>query len=174
MHCTTAQFKTANGIALHASSGQDPKWHALAEVWTTPPVRNRFLSAGFHPSLHVARGISAATTAGIGPVVRDADGNVLFRLTWDTEQLPFNAWDILKLLLRIGASLLLLAACWETCMGLVRRSLTWTAVLLFAVLLIALRYLSMQVYPITPFDRLPLFGPQLYACLLYTSPSPRD
>ena len=66
MHCTTAQFKTANGIALHASIGQDPKWHALAEVWTTPPVRNRFLSAGFHPSLPVTCGIRSATTAASG------------------------------------------------------------------------------------------------------------
>jgi two-component system, NtrC family, nitrogen regulation sensor histidine kinase NtrY len=163
LNCTSAQFRTANGIALHATLGQNPKWHALMEVWSTPPVHNRYLSAGFHPSLRVTQGISAATTAGIGPVVRDADGNVLFRLTWDTELLPFNGWDILKLMLRIGASLLLLAACWETCMGLARRSLSWTAVLLFAILLIALRYLSMQIYPITPFDRLPLFGPQLYA-----------
>ena len=162
-HNSAAQFRTANGIALHTTDGSDVKWHALAEVWNAPPVRNRFLAAGFHPSLDVADGIIAETTAGIGPVVRDMDGAVLFRLAWDTERLPFNAWDVLKLLLRIAATLLLLAACWLTCMDVARRSKAWVATVLFIALLVALRYLSMQVYPIAPFDRLLLFGPQLYA-----------
>ncbi|MFZ1687911.1 MAG: ATP-binding protein [Flavobacteriales bacterium] len=166
LHCTSAQFRTANGIALHAYAGQDNKWHGLAEVWNAPPVRNRFLSPGFHPSLDVPAGILAETSAGIGPVIRDADGHVLFRLAWGTEDLPFNGWDWLKLLLRVSATILLLCACWLVCMDVSRRSASWIGVLVFVAVLGALRYLSMQWYPITPFDRLPLFGPQLYATSL--------
>ncbi|MEO8069715.1 MAG: HAMP domain-containing sensor histidine kinase [Flavobacteriales bacterium] len=163
LRCTSAQFRTANGIALHASAGQDVRWHALAEVWSAPPMHNQYLTAGFHPSLDVARGVVAETTAGIGPVVRDADGAVLFRLAWGTERLPFNGWDWLKLMLRIAATVLLLCACWIVCMDMAQRTKAWIGVVGFTVLLCAMRYLSMLWYPITPFDRLPLFGPQLYA-----------
>lgn len=157
-----AHLRTGGSILLHNWQRQHPVWHATAEVYTAPPVSNRYLNAGFHPSLGVPRGVIAETTPGIGPVVRDAEGRVMFRLSWNTERLPFNAWDIARALLLILASITLLAAVWQACIIPARHNPA-LGILLFTAVLALLRWLSMRIYPVEPFDRLQLFGPQLYA-----------
>ncbi|QQR88060.1 MAG: GHKL domain-containing protein [Flavobacteriales bacterium] len=157
-----AHLRTGSNILLHTFESQQPAWHATAEVYTAPPVSNRYLSASFHPSLGVPRGVIAETTPGIGPVVRDAEGHVMFRLSWNTERLPFNTWDIARALLLILASITLLAAVWKASMHIARRNAA-LGILVFIVVLVLLRWISMRIYPVEPFDRLQLFGPQLYA-----------
>jgi hypothetical protein len=134
----------------------------MAEIWNEAPFVNSYLRPSFHGSLRAEEGL-VALGSGIGPVVRDRNGAALFHLGWSTGVLPLSWSDELKIALVLVAALLLIAVCWLACDSLAAAYGAWAGALLFVMLIATLRYASLLLYPIAPFDRLPLFGPELYA-----------
>jgi hypothetical protein len=154
-----------DGIALHGvfSNGSDEDAHQLVRVWQTYPFQNTYLRPSFAVWTRAAPGLIAETGPGIGPVVRDADGAVMFRLAWAGEVRPFTPWDAVRMCLLLLAGALLVASCWSLAVLLGAHERSWTAVLAFTTAIVGLRWAGLAAYPIPPFDRLALFGPELYA-----------
>ncbi|MBS1582921.1 MAG: sensor histidine kinase [Bacteroidetes bacterium] len=158
---TAAHLVLADGIYLHAhATAGDLDVHALRRVWRQPPFENRYLEPGFEAGLSPADGVAAAMGPGLGPVVRDAQGGVMFRLRWvdDTPPPGLRSW------ISLGLALLAIActvwACWSWAMGL--RG-PWRAVLAFVPLLLLARVLTLMGGPFLALEAHPLFDPSLFA-----------
>ena len=93
----TSRIRSGSSLYLHAGV-MSPRGsvHALRLLWFQPPFENRYLQPHFHPSLGVASGVVASVEPGFGPVVRDPQGGVLFRLQWVDDAPPpgTDAWEI--------------------------------------------------------------------------------
>jgi len=159
-----AHLRVGSSVMLHARLPlPDGMVHLAAEAWNGPPFTNSYLRPAFATWLHAPSGLVAEPGPGLGPVVRDREGNVLFRLAWADDANGFDDRDTARLVLRVLAIVLLVAACWLFLWRLVDRGRPGAASFLFMALIAVLRAASLQLYPISPFDRLELFGPELYA-----------
>lgn len=164
LHYGGGSIRTASGTYLHCvvKHGQF-SMHGLRPLWVTPPIENRYLSRGFHPSLKVPDGLLADHTAEQGPLVRDADGVPLFRLVWRNGALELGAWLVQKLILFLLAAACLLAAGWHLAMRAVRAGNAATGAISFVVGVVAFRAATLLWLPLAPLDRLPLFDPAVFA-----------
>ncbi|HEX2617810.1 MAG TPA: hypothetical protein VHL57_09730, partial [Flavobacteriales bacterium] len=158
---TAAHVVLPDGIYLHARSDQGPvQVHALQRIWRMPPFENRYLRRGFTDGFTAEAGIMASTEAGLGPVVRDANGAVLFRLQWSDEGEIAGPRDTSRLVLALAALLLATLALWTACARLQR---PWTGIAVFGAAMIGLRVLTLSVPPLGLLRGRPLFDPSLFA-----------
>ncbi|MEZ4739258.1 MAG: ATP-binding protein [Flavobacteriales bacterium] len=137
--------------------------HALAPVWNTPPIENRYLKRGFHPALDTPPGLSARPVDGSGPPLSDANGEPMFRLAWRDGAMEVGTWIQLKLLLVLLGAICLVVALWYWGRQLVTAGRPLSGVVLFTGTLLVLRWGMLTLLPSSPFDRLPLFDPATYA-----------
>jgi len=167
---TAAHLLLGDAVSLHASVGDGAlEMHAVRPVWLSPLIENRYLERRFHASLATPTGLQAERGPGTGPVVRDAQGQVMFRLAWREGAMEVGDWIWLRFALMIAAAIMLIMALWSACAFVVRKNV-WAGSLLFVAGLFALRTATLEWGPLAPFDRLPLFDPAVYgASMLFPS-----
>lgn len=159
-----AQRVLPNGINLHAEVVIGTlRMHALAPIWLTPALENKYIQRTFHPSLGAPAELSAQPHSASGPLIIDAAGAPLLRLAWRGDALDTGPWIILRLVLLLLSACLMVAAIWTFIPTLISERRPWTRCLLFLLMLLALRWAALTFIPSAPFDRLPLFDPATYA-----------
>lgn len=164
-----ADLDTAHGAHLHLPDGTylhahttdgRRSVHAVRRVWFRPPFENAYLRPHFDPAFPMDAGIQAAQGPGLGPVVRDADGSVMFRLHWKDEiALPGNR-SLVSLLLTLAAIGSCVAVGWSFALGSGPR---WLRPLLFPLLLVGLRVALLARGSFAALVQYPLFDPSLFA-----------
>ena len=160
---TTPFLRTNAALHLHSVDTIGPwRLHGLRPVWIAPPLENRFLRAGFHPSLQVAKGAAVAEGGSLGPEITLA-GEPLFRLAWRDGALETGDWIWIRSLLLILTFIFLITFLWSISMRLVQVTSTWAGIFLFTLVVLGVRWWTLSTPPVPPFDRLPLFDPALYA-----------
>jgi two-component system, NtrC family, nitrogen regulation sensor histidine kinase NtrY len=151
-------------IVQHAvATAEGSRMHALRPVWTSPPLENRYLQDGFHPSLGVVKGAAVAEGGEHGPEVIDRTGTRMFRLAWRDGTLETGTWIWLRLFLFLLTAIFFIAGLWAVAERLLRAGKAWAGMLLFLFVLPALRWWTLSLPAAAPFDRLPLFDPAIYA-----------
>ncbi|MBL7984352.1 MAG: hypothetical protein JNM91_05105, partial [Flavobacteriales bacterium] len=159
---TSAHLRSGSSVYLISSAlSKQGSVHALRLIWYQPPFENRYLHDRFHPSLGVARGVVASTEPGLGPVVRDELGRVLFRLHWEEDVPPPSAVAWLRLLGAMGCFAMVLAALWTWALVVARRGRPWRAVFGVGALLFAFRWAGLYTNPWSIFEGFDLFTPDL-------------
>ncbi|MCO5276240.1 MAG: HAMP domain-containing histidine kinase [Flavobacteriales bacterium] len=156
-----AHMLLPDGIYLHAVARVEGRSvHGVRRMWFQPPFENQYLRRQFDSGFRVAPGIVADTTPGLGPVVRDAAGQVMFRLEWaGDEPLPGRrAW--MALLLAIAGVASGIAALWLFAARLRPSPL---ALLAFPVLLLGARVATLAHGTFHALAAYPLFNPTLFA-----------
>ncbi len=161
---TAAHLELGEAVSLHAvfRTGE-VEMHALQPLWSAPPIENRYLKHGFHPSFEAPAGLLAEPGPVTGPVVRDAKGAAMFRLGWRDGAMEVGDWIQVRFSLMIAAAMFLIAALWAACASVAQRKNAWVGTFLFAGGLLLFRAATLAWGPIAPFDRLPLFDPAIYA-----------
>jgi hypothetical protein len=111
----TGQVRSGASVYLRTGAlSKQGSVHALRLIWYQPPFENRYLQKHFHPSLDVPLDVEASVEPGLGPVVRDARGAVLFRLQWAGDGPAPGAVAWLRLLAALaGMAFLLVMAGWS-------------------------------------------------------------
>lgn len=137
--------------------------HALAPVWLTPSIENRYIHRAFHPSLHAPDELLAQPRATSGPLITDATGAPLLRLAWRGDALDTGPWIIVRLVLLLLAACALVAAVWLSIPRATGGHRPWLRIGAFLAALVVLRWAVLTFIPSAPFDRLPLFDPATYA-----------
>lgn len=159
-----AQRVLPNGIHQHvAVSIGTLHLHAIAPVWLTPAIENRYVQRRFHPSLATPKELSAQPRSAAGPLITDATGQQLLRLAWRGDALDVGPWIILRLVLLLLSGFTLIGALWMFIDELRSPAFTWLRIGLFLGVLLLLRWAVLSFIPSAPFDRLPLFDPATYA-----------
>ncbi len=152
----------AGSVHLHAMARQgEYELHALRPVWMMPPLENRYIRSGFHPSWEVADGAAVILSGQYGPAVTIGEG-LAFRLAWRDGALETGNWIWLRALLFTIAGTFIIAALWSLSLKLAL-SIPAGALIFFIALLSGLRLWWLSLPPVAPFDRLALFDPALYA-----------
>ncbi|MCW5899814.1 MAG: HAMP domain-containing histidine kinase [Flavobacteriales bacterium] len=160
----TGQVIAPDGIWSHAmASSGDYTMHALRPVWRTPPIENRYLQRGFHPSLEVAAGLVANDSPSSGPALVDRHGRVMLHLAWRDGALEMGRWLHLRLGLLFAGLALLMTGLWVWSMRVVRTGRPLPGFLLFLAATLVLRLSAWAIVHWGPLDRLPLFDPAVYA-----------
>jgi two-component system nitrogen regulation sensor histidine kinase NtrY len=160
---TMAHVRMNQAMYLHARVSVGLlELHVLRPVLLTPPIENRHLRRGFHPSISAPPGLLAASDAGTGNKLRDAQDQVMFGLFWRDGALEVGNWLHLKLALVVMAAICLLLALWIALMRVAHDGRHWLAAATFLAVLLAARYALLAI-PTPPFDRLAIFDPALYA-----------
>lgn len=168
LHDSATHLGLPDALYLHAHVRVGRSvMHGLRPVWLTPPIENRHLRCGFHPSFGVRDGALARPPAASGAVLLDAAGTPLFGLEWRDDALSTGPWLFWKAVLVLLGAVLSLAAWWSWAMGPVRKGRPWTGVLLFVLVVAALRTASLAWLPVAPFDRSPLFDPSVFAASFF-------
>lgn len=166
---TDADLDTARGAHLHLPDGTylhayatdgEQSVHAVQRLWFRPPFENAYLRPHFDPAFPVDAGIQAAQGPGLGPVVRDAAGAVLFRLHWKDDTAPPGTRSLISLLLALVAIGCGVAAGWLFGLGL---GPGWLRLLLFPMLLPGLRVALLARGGFAALVQYPLFDPSLFA-----------
>jgi signal transduction histidine kinase len=137
--------------------------HGLRPIWRTPPIENAYLQRSFHPALGIPQGIMAGPVTGTGPAIKDDRGAALFELGWQEGAMEFGPWIMQRLLLLLLTMAFAVTAIWSACQRIAKTGRTVVAATLFMVLTIGLRGVMLLAVPPSPFDRLPLFDPAVYA-----------
>lgn len=160
---TALHLRIGGSVLLHTEVSVGP-WqvHGLRSVWTSPPVVNRYLTAGFHPTLAAPKGLRAEIITDQGPLIVDPEGAAMFRLAWSEGAIEMGEWLYGRMALLALAALLIITAAWIWCMRLVHTGRAPSATIIFLVFLVALRSVSLAYGSIAPFDRWPLFDPAIY------------
>ncbi|MFN9323906.1 MAG: hypothetical protein ACK6A5_00790 [Flavobacteriales bacterium] len=149
---------------LHASViVGDLAVHGVRQVWSMPPIENRFLVRGFHPSLQAPSGLQVVDDDPSGIAVRDEQGSPMFTVNWMDGAQELGTWIWLRLCLVVAAAFLVLAALWRSAMSVRHRVGAVLAVLTFVVAAVVLRAFMLWYMPVGPFSRIPLFDPAVYA-----------
>ena len=152
------------GIHLHASVERNGvSLHALRPIWTEPPIENRYLASGFHPSFHAPAGLLVSNADRSGPTVVAEDGTPIFHVAWREGAMEVGPWLWLHLIFVVIAVAFLVLGLWRSAMELVTNGRRWPGILLFGGALFSGRWLLLMWAPSTPIHRLPLFDPALYA-----------
>ena len=158
----TAQVRSGSTVYLRAGAlSKQGSLHALRLLWYQPPFENRYLRQHFHPSLGVAHGVEASVVPGLGPVVRDPQGDVLFRLQW-ADEVPTpgtRAWT--RLLAAFASLAMALCALWTWLGGWAARGRQWAAIATMLAIVSALRWWSLNSGPWPLFEGFSLFAPNL-------------
>ncbi len=161
---TSAHIELPGALYLHARVSLGLlEVHALRPLVLTPHIENRHLKRGIHPSLNAPPGLLATTDAGAGISIHDGSGAAMFRLHWREGALEVGSWLHLKVLLILLSAIVTIAALWSFSMRLAERGRPLSAAALFISVLLIARHATLAWVPDTPFDRLPLFDPALYA-----------
>ncbi len=160
----TAQLAHGSSFALHARVDVGTlNVHVLRPLWISPPIVNRYLQENFHPSLDAARGLVAETSAGIGPVIEDVKGQVLFRLAWREGAVEMGGWLLWRAALLALTALFVLAGFWVLCMRVVHSGKPLAGTVVFVCSALLLRTVTLLWGSTAPMDRWPLFDPAVYA-----------
>ncbi|MBK9626665.1 MAG: GHKL domain-containing protein [Flavobacteriales bacterium] len=160
---TAAQITLPDAVYQHAMTAIGTlHLHALAPVWTTPLIENRYIQRGFHPILETPNGLMAQPISAAGPLVVDASGQPLVRLAWRDGALDVGPWILLKLSLFLLSAAFVCLTLWNSCSSLAKRS-PLAGVLCFVGALFVLRWSVLLLVPSAPFDRLAIFDPATYA-----------
>ena len=159
---TSAQVRSGSTVYLRAGAlSKEGGLHALRLLWYQPPFENRYLRQHFHPSLGVADGVEASVLPGLGPVVRDPQGDVLFRLQWVGELPPPGTFAWTRLLAAFACMAMVLCALWTWLAGWAARGQHWAAVGMMLGAVAALRLWSLSTAPWPVFEGFELFAPNL-------------
>ena len=149
----------SDGIHLHHRAGAGA--HVLFRIWSRPPIENRFLVSGFAPSLGAASGLVATRAPGTGPVLRDARGRPLARLSWSAgsvTSIGMPRWPFWLI-----GGLLLLAGTIVGSVRLARSNGAWQGVLTLTLAIVSSRWVMLAAGPLPGLEGLPLFDPALFA-----------
>ncbi len=158
----TAHLRSGSSVYLLSGAlSKQGSVHALRLLWYQPPFENRYLRNRFHPSLGVADGVAASIEPGLGPVVRDELGKVLFRLLWADDTPPPSDSAIARLFCTLACSGLLMAALWAWLSAWAEGGRTWAATLGLILLVGAFRWAALVTAPWPAFDGFGLFTPDL-------------
>ena len=158
----TAHLRSGSSVYLLSGAlSKQGSVHALRLIWYQPPFENRYLRNRFHPSLGVADGVVASIEPGLGPVVRDELGKVLFRLHWAGDAPPPGSVAGLRLFCTLGCLGLILAALWAWLSTWAVEGRTWPAIVLMIGLVVAFRWAGLVTAPWPVFDGFGLFTPDL-------------
>lgn len=163
---TLASGHARSGWGVHLVAGSRSaggRCTALRLIWEQPPIQNRYLRNGFHPSLGVADGVEAALDPGLGPVVRDATGAVMFRLQWHNEQPPPGILNMLRAWCALLASSLFLLGASLSLKPLLEGGSRWPTLGLFLALLVLARWAVLHFGPWSVVEGLSVFDPSLFA-----------
>ncbi|MBP7514296.1 MAG: HAMP domain-containing protein [Flavobacteriales bacterium] len=158
----TSRIRSGSSVYLHTGV-MSPRGsvHALRLLWFQPPFENRYLQPHFHPSLGVASGVVASVEPGLGPVVRDPRGEVLFRLHWVDDAPPPGARAWARLLaVSIGAAMALIAL-WSWLVTWVERGRRWPSIVTLLLLVSAFRWWGLSPALRHVFEGFTLFAPNL-------------
>ena len=107
--------------------------------------------------------MEASTDPGLGPVVRDAKGAVLFRLQWAGDGPPPGSLSRLRSVLLLTCFALLLACLWIWSCALASRENPWLAVGVLLAVVTVVRWWSLSHGPWSVFEGAALFDPDLFA-----------
>ena len=161
---SAAHLVLSDAIYLHSKVvGTNFTLHGLRPVWLTPPIENKYLKRGFHPSWRVPVGLVADPVAGSGLSLTDREGKELMRIAWREGALEIGTWLLSKLILIVLMIIALVSALWLWAMRLVRTGKPWVGSMLFLFVLLAARIATLAWTSNAPFDRLPLFDPAVFA-----------
>ena len=150
-----------DGIYIHAFASQGNRSvHALRRIWFKPPFENPYLKNHFEPGFTLDKGIVAETGPGLGSVVRDAQGRVMFRLQWADDAVVPGTVALIALLLAVLAIICAVWALWRWAMA--RRG-AWLPVLLFVPPLLAARMATLAHGSFASLTSYSLFDPSLFA-----------
>lgn len=124
-------IRRQNGCWLYARAGvnEHVQVDAIREVWYVPPFENRYLRGRFNPAYDVEEGIEASLAAGLGPVVREAGGAVLFRLRWKEDVPPPGAGAHWRAILVLLCVILVAAVVWRLLSGIATNGRPWQALI---------------------------------------------
>lgn len=166
-----AHLDLPDGIYLHAfAEGNGRSVHAVQRVWFQPPFENQYLEHRFDPGFSLPKGMEASASPGLGPVVRDAQGEVMLRLQWADDEAVPGSRSLLGILLVAAALAVAVAA---LAILLHRLRSPWLAVLFFTLTLFGARYATLAAGGSRSLASYPLFDPSLFASS-FLSPSLGD
>ncbi|MBL7982162.1 MAG: GHKL domain-containing protein [Flavobacteriales bacterium] len=161
---TVGLLPLRDGSWLHASvTVGELAVHGVRQVWYVPPIENRFLVRGFHPSLQAAPGLQVVDDDPSGIAVHDGQSTPMFTVNWMDGAQELGTWIWVRLCLVLLAAFLGLAALWRACMSMRANGGSVPALLSFIVGAVVLRAFMLWYMPVGPFSRIPLFDPAVYA-----------
>jgi signal transduction histidine kinase len=161
LHATGAHLVLPDGVYLHAFASRGTRCvHAVQRVWFRPPFENAYLKNHFDPGFTVEKGIVAEQGPGMGTVVRDAHGTVMFRLQWPDDGPQPGIRSLVSLLFALAAIALAMASLWGFAMALPG---TVAPLLLFLPVLLGARLATLAHGPFEALTLYPLFDPSLFA-----------
>ena len=161
---TVGLLRLRDGSWLHTSvTVGELAVHGVRQVWSLPPIENRFLVRGFHPSLQAPPGLQLVDDDPSGFVVHDGQGAPMFTVNWMDGAQELGTWIWVRLCLVVLAAFLALAALWRACMSMHFKGGSVPALFSFIVGAVVLRAFMLWYMPVGPFSRIPLFDPAVYA-----------
>ncbi|MGB3869387.1 MAG: ATP-binding protein [Flavobacteriales bacterium] len=156
-----AHLTLPDGTYLHAFVSQGHRSvHAVQRLWFKPPFENQYLRNQFDAGFTLTTGVIAEQGPGLGPVVRDADGNVMLRLQWTDDMAMPGARSLLSLLFALAGIICAVVALWLAAMALHR---AWVSSLLFVTVLLGARIATLAHGTFDALANYPLFDPSLFA-----------
>ena len=161
---TGSHLVVGRSVLLHAGAARNGlSVHGLRPFWVAPPLENRYLHQGFHPSLGLGDGFRGDPADGAGPAVLDHDGRAMLRLGLNEGAWEMGSWVHWRSLFILLTALFLIGAAWSQCQRIVDSGRPVAGLALFFVTIIGGRWITLAVGPVAPMDRLPLFDPAVYA-----------
>lgn len=153
-----------DGLYLHAAVRVgDLALHGIRPIWNEPAIENRYLVRRADPLLGVDPGLQVERPEGAGAEVRDGEGRIVCRVHWREGALELGSWIIWKLMLILLALGLLLIALWRWAHQAAVQGDPLIGLLRLAGGVVLLRALTLFLAPFSPFGRMPLFDPAVYA-----------
>ncbi len=157
----SAHLVLPDGVYLHAFAIQGGRSvHALRRVWFKPAFENQYLHPHFDSGFVPREDLQAALGPGMGPVVHDANGAVMFRLQWAGDTVPPGTGSLVSLLLACLAILCAGAALWRAGMSFPG---VQAPLLLFLPALLVVRIATLAHGSFKALATYPLFDPSLFA-----------
>lgn len=187
-HAAGVTFTVLIGDSLIAWSGDGPRAPAevlvslqsevaignlrvigVRTVWQSPPVRNRYLREGFHPSLDAPAGLLVVEDGRDGGAITDNHGNVLLIVNWREGAMELGRWLMWRGIMIVLSAAFLLAFLWDLCARLSIRIGAGAGIALFTAVMVCARWATLAWGHTAPFDRWPLFDPAVAASPLFPS-----
>ncbi|MCB9168813.1 MAG: GHKL domain-containing protein [Flavobacteriales bacterium] len=171
---TTAHLSLRDGLYLHSWMRKGPFLvHGLRQIWSRPPIENRYLQPHAHPSMHVPDDLLVLDGPGIGPVLRDRNGRVICRMGKSDPPSVSDGRGILRVLLLAIGLLFVLWGAWRLARISFGRGHRAGGVLVFVAILLLLRWSTLAFGLLPDQGRWALFDPGLFATSTW-SPSLGD
>ncbi|MCB0792384.1 MAG: GHKL domain-containing protein [Flavobacteriales bacterium] len=171
---TTRHVNLRDGSYLHAFARRGPYLiHGFRQVWSLPPIENRYLRAHPHPSLHVPADLMARFGPGIGPVLRDMHGQVICRTSMADPPSGLDGSGMLRILFALLGSALVVFSAWRMAQALFIHGGRATGLLAFAGVVLLARWPTLVFGFLPDQGRWSLFDPGLFATSAW-SPSLGD